>query len=318
MDKEMQWWWPLALDEALGSEPLAVRLLGQHLVLWRDAKGQAVLMVDRCPHRGARLSQGRIRDHAIECPYHGWRFDQQGSCKIIPATPDFQPPASFKICRYPVVEMHGLIWGALGEATFAPPTLHDLPLRKLLYGPFDVATSAPRVIENFLDTAHFAHIHRDCLGDSEHVNVPHYAVSHSTDGRPIIEALKVWQPKAYANATGGGWMTYRYEVLSPYSAMLRKHSDDGISLDAYVVWACPMSEDTSRLWFAQYTNDTTSTDDQLRDFQVFIFSQDRAVLEAQVPKQLPISHGELHCAADRMSVAYRRYLKQTGVHFGVC
>ncbi len=111
MDKEMQWWWPLALDEALGSEPLAVRLLGQHLVLWRDAKGQAVLMVDRCPHRGARLSQGRIRDHAIECPYHGWRFDQQGSCKIIPATPDFQPPASFKICRYPVVEMHGLIWG---------------------------------------------------------------------------------------------------------------------------------------------------------------------------------------------------------------
>jgi phenylpropionate dioxygenase-like ring-hydroxylating dioxygenase large terminal subunit len=100
--------------------------------------------------------------------------------------------------------------------------------------------------------------------------------------------------------------------------MLRKHSDDGSSLDVYVIWACPMSEDTSRLWFAQYTNDTTSTDDQLRDFQVYIFSQDRAVLEAQVPKQLPISHGELHCAADRMSVAYRRYLKQTGVRFGVC
>lgn len=318
MDKEMQWWWPLALDEALGGEPLAVRLLGQSLVLWRNAQGQPVLMVDRCPHRGARLSQGRIRDQAIECPYHGWRFDQQGSCKLIPATPHFQPPGSYKVCRYPVMEMHGLIWGALGDATFAPPTLHDLPLRHLLYGPFDIATSAPRVVENFLDTAHFAHVHRDWLGDIEHAQVPHYEVRHTADGRPVVEGLKAWQPNAYAGSTESDWMTYRYEVLSPYSALLKKQSDDGNSLDAYVIWACPMSEDTCRLWFAQYTNDTTSTDDQLRDFQVFIFSQDRPVLESQVPKRLPISHGELHCAADRLSAAYRRYLKQTGVRVGVC
>ncbi|MFN5095804.1 MAG: Rieske 2Fe-2S domain-containing protein [Limnohabitans sp.] len=318
MDKEIQWWWPLALNETLCGEPLAVHLLGQPLVLWRNAQGQPVLMVDRCPHRGARLSQGRIREQAIECPYHGWRFDEQGSCRTIPSSPDFQPPASFNVCRYPVMERHGLIWGALGEAIFAPPTLHDLPSRRLLYGPFDIATSAPRAVENFLDTAHFSYVHTDWLGDSEHTQVPHYEVSHTTDGRPVIEALKAWQPNAYAGATQGGCVTYRYEVLSPYSALLRKHSDNCSLLDTYVIWTCPMSEDTCRLWFAQYTNDTTSTDDQLRNFQVSIFSQDRPVLESQVPKQLPISHGELHCAADRMSVAYRRYLKQTGVRVGVC
>lgn len=318
MDKVMQWWWPLALNESLGSEPLGVQLLGQPLVLWRNAYGQPVLMVDRCPHRGARLSQGRIHDQTIECPYHGWRFDQEGSCKSIPSTPDFKPPASFKVCHYPVVEIHGLIWGALGEGTFGPPKLHDLPRRHLLYGPFDLATSAPRAIENFLDTAHFAHVHREWLGDCEHTKVPHYEVSQTTDGRPVIEALKAWQPKAYAGATHGCWMTYRYEVLSPFSAMLSKHSDNDSSMDTYVIWTCPMSEDACRLWFAQYTNDTTSTDDQLRDFQITIFSQDRPILESQMPKQLPISQGELHCAADRMSAAYRRYLKEAGVRFGVC
>lgn len=318
MNKELQWWWPLALNDALGSEPLAVRLLDQSLVLWRDAQGQPVLMTDQCPHRGARLSLGKVQGNDIECAYHGWRFDPQGACVGVPALPGFQPPEAHKACRHPVMEQHGLLWGAVGDAAYAPPALPELPQRRLIYGPFDVATSAPRAVENFLDTAHFAFVHRDWLGDAGHPEVPHYDVTQTADGRPVIEAYKAWQPRATASATDGGWVTYRYEVLSPYSALLSKQPDDGGPQDSYTIWACPVSDDSCRLWFGQYTSDTSSTDEALRDFQVTIFSQDQPILESQQPKQLPIHGGEVHSAADRLSAAYRRYLKLTGVSCGVC
>jgi len=318
MNRELQWWWPLSLESDLGTDPLAVTLLGQPLVLWRDAQGQPVLMTDRCPHRGARLSLGTVRENEIQCPYHGWRFDPQGVCVGIPALPGFAPPAGHKACRHPAMVQHGLIWGAVGDAAHAPPALHGLPERRLIYGPFDVATSAPRAVENFLDTAHFAYVHRGWLGEASHPEVPHYEVTHTADGRPVIEAYKAWQPRATASAVEGGWVTYRYEVLSPYSALLSKQPDDGGPQDSYTIWACPDTEDSCRLWFAQYTSDTVSSDQALRDFQVSIFGQDRPILESQQPKRLPIGGGEVHSAADRLSAAYRRYLQQTGVSFGVC
>ena len=69
-------------------------------------------------------------------------------------------------------------------------------------------------------------------------------------------------------------------------------------------------------------NDFESDDDTLRSFQHTIFGQDRPVLESQRPKRLPVSDDapvrELHSAADRSSAAYRRYLRERGIGFGVC
>lgn len=318
MHKEQQWWWPLALNKELGVQPLAVTLLDRRLVLWRNAAGDLVLMNDQCPHRGAQLSLGHVQGDRLQCPYHGWRFDADGHCVEIPALPGFVPPQVHKACKHPVMEQHGLIWGTVGDAAYAPPALPELPARRLIYGPFDVATSAPRAVENFLDTAHFAYVHRGWLGEASHPEVPHYDVTHTADGRPVIEAYKAWQPRATASSPEGGWVTYRYEVLSPYSAVLSKQPDDGGPQDSYTIWARPETEESCRLWFSQYTSDTTTPDEELRSFQVTIFSQDLPVLESQWPRRLPISGGEVHSAADRLSAAYRRYLHTCGVTFGVC
>jgi phenylpropionate dioxygenase-like ring-hydroxylating dioxygenase large terminal subunit len=79
-----------------------------------------------------------------------------------------------------------------------------------------------------------------------------------------------------------------------------------------------MTAESCRLWFAQYTTDTETPSDTLRDFQVAIFAQDQPVLESQQPKALPLSGGEAMSAADRLSAAYRRYLKAQGIGFGTC
>jgi phenylpropionate dioxygenase-like ring-hydroxylating dioxygenase large terminal subunit len=193
-----------------------------------------------------------------------------------------------------------------------------LPARRLVYGPFDVATSAPRAVENFLDTSHFAFVHEGWLGDAGHPEVPAYEVTHTADGRPVVEHYRAWQPRASATATTGDWANYRYEVLSPFSALLTKRSDGGGPEDSYVVWACPTEPESCRLWFAQYTTDEVSDAAVLRDFQIAIFAQDQPVLESQRPRRLPLSGGEAMGAADRLSAAYRRYLQSCGITFGVC
>jgi phenylpropionate dioxygenase-like ring-hydroxylating dioxygenase large terminal subunit len=339
-------WYPLCLDSALQGQPLAVAALGLPLVLWRDAQGQPVLMRDRCPHRGARLSMGQVEAGHLACPYHGWRFNGAGHCVGIPALPGFEPPPTHAVERYATALRHGLVWGALAghsaadgsvpdacparsvapaetppahaRQPAAPPALPDLPARHLLFGPIDVAVSAPRVIENFLDTAHFAFVHAGWLGDALHAEVPPYTVTHTPDGRPVIEHYPAWQPRATASASRGGWVSYRYEVLGPTCAWLRKQPDDGSPGDCFAMWACPLDDESCRVWMAQYTADTVSTDEALRDFQLSIFAQDKPVLESQQPKQLPLQGGELHCAADRLSVAYRRYLLAIGAPCGVC
>ncbi len=316
--KETQWWWPVALAGDARNGPVPLTLLGQSLVLWRDASGAPVLMADRCPHRGAQLSLGRVVGDALQCVYHGWRFDGGGHCVGIPAQPGFTPPASSAACRHGAMEAQGLVWADLGGAAHAPPALAHLPARRLVYGPFDVATSAPRAVENFLDTSHFAFVHEGWLGDAGHPEVPAYEVTHTADSRPVVDHYRAWQPRASATAAGGDWANYRYEVLNPYSALLSKHSDGGGPQDHYVIWACPTKPEACRVWFAQYTTDETTDAAVLRDFQVAIFGQDQPVLESQRPRALPLSGGEAHAAADRLSAAYRRYLHSCGITFGVC
>lgn len=312
-------WWPVALEGDIGAAPVPVTLLEEPLVLWRDGEGTVQALADRCPHRGARLSLGAVVEGQLQCPYHGWRFDGSGRCRAIPALPGFEPAAVHAARAVRCTEAHGLLWVCLdAPAVAAPPALPALPPRRAVHGPFDVATSAPRAIENFLDTAHFAYVHDGWLGAPTHAEVPPYQVTITADGRPVVPDYAAWQPRATASAQGGAWVRYRYEVLGPTAALLQKQPEGDAPADAYVMWACPTTPESCRVWFVQHTTDTATPDEVLRDFQAAIFAQDRPILESQVPKRLPLAGGEAMCAADRLSAAYRRYLKACGITFGVC
>ena len=73
-------WYVAAWDRELGQVPLAVRVLGEDIVLYRRSDGRAVALEDACPHRKLPLSQGRIQGDLLECGYHGLRFDCSGRC----------------------------------------------------------------------------------------------------------------------------------------------------------------------------------------------------------------------------------------------
>lgn len=112
-------WYPLAFVEDLDPKvPHAMELLGQRLVLWRDAQERWRCFQDKCPHRLAPLSEGRIEpsDGTLMCSYHGWRFDGDGKCTDIPQSLDAKANAAAcsnpRSCAtsHPTQVLQGKVW----------------------------------------------------------------------------------------------------------------------------------------------------------------------------------------------------------------
>ena len=84
-----RYWHPIATATELEKEPvLAVKLLGENLALYRSPDGELGLMAERCPHRGASMVYGIPEDGGLRCPYHGWKFSNEGVCLEQPAEPE--------------------------------------------------------------------------------------------------------------------------------------------------------------------------------------------------------------------------------------
>lgn len=319
-------WHPVALTEAVGAEPLALSLLGRELVLWRGTQGALNAFADACPHRGARLSLGRVVQGQLECPYHGWQFAADGRCMRVPALPGFVPPSTHCAHVFDVQEAYGLAWVRLAAGQAEPPAFEaesDPQLRKVNCGPYDVATSAPRIVENFLDMAHFGFVHEGWLGERSHSAIDDYQVDLTPNGL-LATGCKAWQPQSNLHSTASAQVEYTYEVTAPYTALLTKVPEPGSTAvqgwrEAIALFICPLTPETSRVWFRLAVADHETADEKLREFQHTIFMQDRPVLESQRPERLPLDlRAELHTAADKASSAYRRYLKKAGITFGVC
>ncbi|MDP3072749.1 MAG: aromatic ring-hydroxylating dioxygenase subunit alpha [Opitutaceae bacterium] len=158
-------WFVACTAAAVGARPLPRTILGVPIVLFRAA-GKIAALIDRCPHRNAALSQGRVTGDLIECPYHGWAFDAGGVCRRIPGLPAAceHPHQAAEAVR--VAEREGLVWVWVGknEATpeAFPPNRH-VALGDLRFDTFLWAATAQCAlldgVENLLDACHphFAH-----------------------------------------------------------------------------------------------------------------------------------------------------------------
>jgi phenylpropionate dioxygenase-like ring-hydroxylating dioxygenase large terminal subunit len=274
-----------------------------------------------------------VREGRLECPYHGWQFDAAGQSVHVPALPAFTPPPSHRAAAHAVQACYGLLWvqldtSAVGEAPPAFAAEDDARLRKVNCGPYDVATSAPRIVENFLDMSHFGfvHEHEGWLGTREHAAFHDHAVQTTPTGF-LASGCRAWQPQSSVHAQGGADVDYTYEVNAPYTSVLTKVPEGHtVQIEGFresiALFVCPVGPEHSRVWFRLAMNDFESPDSKLQGFQDIIFSQDKPVLESQQPRRLPISDDapvrELHSAADRSSAAYRRYLRERKITFGVC
>lgn len=160
-------WYPVSLVQDLPDGPLGFSIYDLSLVLFRSTGGRLSCLPDRCPHRAARLSDGRVTDQGLECLYHGWQFGEDGRCVHIPQLPGRAPiPDRAHLRSYPVAERQGIVWIWPGEpasaAEDAIPTIPALDRSGVRSIDFmiDLPYAQSYLIENVVDLAHI-HIAHD-------------------------------------------------------------------------------------------------------------------------------------------------------------
>ncbi|WKL02569.1 Rieske 2Fe-2S domain-containing protein [Paenibacillus amylolyticus] len=142
-------------------KPLAAQLLDVKLVLYRS-NDQVVVAKDLCFHLRGPLSKGWVENGEIVCPYHGFRYNCEGKCTVVPAHPSSKISPKLKLIVYPAVERYGLIWTTLAgteEQIPSFPGWDDPDYINILPPNFDIAGSSGRQMEGFLDVSHFAYVH---------------------------------------------------------------------------------------------------------------------------------------------------------------
>jgi phenylpropionate dioxygenase-like ring-hydroxylating dioxygenase large terminal subunit len=232
------------------------------------------------------------------------------------------PPAKARVESYPIRERYGVVWVAMsdhGRTVPDFPIAEDSTFRTLLAGPYRFRAQGPRVVENLLDVAHLGFVHAGLLGDPARGEVLDYAVTPGSlePNGPGPEALEipVWQPDP--DGTGKpALVSYHYWVNTPLTAgLIKTHGDQRFGILAQVA---PIDEEycESRLIMClNYGNEIPA--EELIGFQDLVSEQDRVIVESQRPELLPLDlQAELHLRADRMAIAYRKWLQAIGFRYG--
>lgn len=298
-------WTPVEDASLLKKKPLAVRIAGENLVLFRDGQGKAHALMDRCPHRSVALSLGKVSESGcLECPFHGWQFDGQGSCSMIPFNP--LPEAKrdrFRVQAFPTEELGGLIWvyTGVGQA----PALEAPALLQSTQHYFTLMTENwrthwTRAMENMLDFPHLPYAHANTIGrvlkktlrpDSKldlkiDERETGFMVTNWADGKQT-EALIEWRrPNCSVLSLGDGRMELVFHIFC-------------IPLDAQTTKMLLVKTTSSRPWpikrsFDEYVNRK-------------ILFEDRVIVESSTPAEAPDPAEERSVGTDGPTLAFRRY-----------
>ena len=223
-----------------------------------------------------------------------------------------------------VQSSYGYLWvcpsGRPARPLFDFPEYGEPGRRRVDCGGIGVAVSGLRVIENFLDMAHFPFVHADYLGKVPHTEVAQYQVQvEPATGEIWATDCRFWQPRASAaHDSSGSEVLYKYRVMQPFSAMLYKSSFRAGELDAIGIFLQPVDEEHVIAHTLLACYDDHSTDAELIAFQHTIFGQDKPILENHAFKRMPLEgRAETPTRGDTSSVTYRRWLRERGMRFGV-
>ena len=221
-----------------------------------------------------------------------------------------------------VQENFGHVWTTLGKTTkpiFDIPEFQQLDRKYVGCGGVTVKASALRVVENFLDIAHFPYVHTNFLGSEPLTQVSDYRAEIRSDVDEVwADDITFHQDKAMLSAAGGQTIHYMYRVVSPFNTILYKTCPEKPNeWDLIGLFAQPLDEDVCCVFAFMLVYDSLNTETDLIQFQQMIFFQDIIILENQIPSGLPLQDGaERSIKADKTVLQYRKWLKKKGLQFG--
>lgn len=166
-----QWYAVLPSKAVKSGKILAARRIGLELAFFRDGKGNVACVEDKCSHRGAALSGGKVKGNCIMCPFHGLEFDRNGACRYVPSygkssTIDLR---RYNVKRYIVREEYGIVYLWYGDeekVTEKLPFFHGFVDETYIYSEVEDLWNShySRCIENQLDVVHVPIVHHNTIG----------------------------------------------------------------------------------------------------------------------------------------------------------
>lgn len=298
-------WTPLLASRAVRRKPVAVTLAGTRLVLFRDGSGRVAALADRCPHRGAALSQGRVTaDGRIECPFHGWQFDGAGANCHVPLNPDAKRE-QLSATALPVREVGDMIWvfTAPGpQAPFEPQVPEGLAMSGLarVYVQRLWRCHWSRAMENMLDSPHLPFVHRRTIGKPLRQRMtPQSRMDILWEDTPFggrAEARMDAMP-------GGAFLEYwKPNVMALHIPVPGKH----LRIHALVI---PEAEGFTRLVICQSRDFARSPllNPVFAWMNRRIADEDKDVVESGGTAEVPPAAAERSVATDRATLQFRKY-----------
>jgi phenylpropionate dioxygenase-like ring-hydroxylating dioxygenase large terminal subunit len=310
-----QWYVVLDARQVKKDKILGVTRCGEKLVFWRDEYNKVHCIFDRCCHRGASLSAGRIIDNHIACPFHGFQYDSSGKVVLIPANGKHTTVLDYyKVNAYMVKEAYGFIWlwyGDYFDADANPiPFFEELKM-DFMYGQISETWGVhyTRAIENQLDVVHLPFVHNTTIGRGNRTLV----------NGPVV----TWQDNLMTihvdNELDQGQHPKKPNEIPDYQRLFR------LQFQMPNIWQNIISDDV-RIVAAFAPIDEEHTHIYIRFYQRFmkvpglrnivnrlsnisnrvILHQDRRVVLTQLPKKSALAMGENLVQGDLPIIEFRK------------
>jgi len=207
-------WYIAAWAHEVGAQPLARRICDEPVVLFRDAQGKAGALTDRCCHRGAPLSLGKVVEAGLQCGYHGLTFDCAGQCIAIPGQDRI--PQRARVRSYPLHEKDEFLWIWMGDPALADVTkIIDYPYHNDYrqwphkHGLYHCKADYKLLVDNLMDLTHVGYVHGNTIGGN-----PLTHVTAQMETTPTETGLKFirWMPDSEAPPTYAAAVEFKGKV----------------------------------------------------------------------------------------------------------
>ncbi|MFC6020012.1 Rieske 2Fe-2S domain-containing protein [Plantactinospora solaniradicis] len=329
-------WYVAAYSREVGRELLGRTILGEPIVFYRTEQGEAIGLADRCVHRRFPLSESRLDGDNIVCGYHGFTYDQGGSCVFVPGQQRI--PRTARVASYPVVEQDSLVWVWIGDRAKADPT--RIPRAPWLADPNYTTVSGMEplnarymlLVDNLMDLSHETYLHGGYIGTPEVAETPIQTEVDEDSGivyvsRHMDDAAC---PPFYAKSTGiegriTRWQDIEYHPpclyvlhsrIAPQGVYPPAEGPDDQAFHVEVVYGItPSTENTTYDFWAvarDFALDDTQVTDFLRSNNHTVVMQDVVALNLleQVIATEADGYQELSINIDTGGLAARRILKR--------
>jgi vanillate O-demethylase monooxygenase subunit len=290
-------WYVAAEAGEVTRTPLARLLLGEPVVLYRREDGTPVALENRCCHRRAPLSKGKVIGDRLQCGYHGFTFDATGACVAIPGQD--RVPTNVGVRSYPLIERHGFCWIWMGEAGAADAShIPDFsrntdPGWKPVHARLLVAAHYQLLVENLVDLSHVGFVHTKTIGTDDskatlifdrgddfvkvirepiEVDTAPHNVAQGMGSRSRLEKSITFLPPCLVS------IDVRTTEIAP-------GKNDPLSLGITILNACTPETDRTTHYFWTSIRDYLQSDTKVDGFMMKIttdaFNEDKDMLEAQ-------------------------------------